>query len=65
MAKYEGMLNLKLMRTKRKMTQQELGMICGVNRKAISCYETGWRYPRRDMLKKLAEALACDIKDII
>lgn len=65
MAKYEGMLNLKLIRTKRKMTQQELGNLVGVNRKAICCYETGLRYPRRDMLEKLADALGCEIKDIV
>ena len=50
MAKYEGMLNLRLVRTKRKMTQRELGNLVGVNSKAISCYETGLRYPRRDIL---------------
>lgn len=65
MAKYEGMLNLKLMRTNRKMTQQELGDIVGVRRRAISCYETGVRYPRREMLEKLAAALKCEVKDIV
>lgn len=65
MAKYVGMLNLKLMRTKRKMTQQELGNLVGVNHKSICSYETGLRYPRRDMLEKLATALGCEIKDIV
>lgn len=65
MAKYEGMLNLRLVRTKRKMTQRELGDLVGVNSKAISCYETGLRYPRRDILDKLATALGCEIKDIV
>ena len=65
MAKYEGMLNLRLIRTKRRMTQRELGSRVGVNSKAISCYETGLRYPRRDILKKLAEALECEVKDIV
>ena len=55
MAKYEGMLNLKLMRTKRRMTQQELGERIGSNRKVICSYETGWRYPRRDVLEKACE----------
>lgn len=65
MGKREGMMNLKLMRTKRRMTQQELGIIIGVNGKAISCYETGLRYPRRKTLEKIAEALECEVKDIV
>ena len=59
------MLNLKLMRTKRRMTQQELGERIGSNRKVICSYETGWRYPRRDVLEKLANALECEVKDIV
>ena len=65
MKKREGMMNLKIMRTKRKMTQKELGHIVGVNIKAISCYETGLRYPRRETLEKIADALECDVKDIV
>lgn len=65
MAKHEGMLNLKLMRTKRGMTQGQLAEKVGVLRRSISCYETGWRYPRPETLKKMAEALDCDVKDIV
>ena len=32
---------------------------------AISAYEKGWRFPRRDILARLAETLECDIKDIV
>ena len=28
-------------------------------------YENGWRFPRRDILDKLAEQLECEIRDIV
>ncbi len=65
MGKHEGMTNLKVMRARRNMTQEELAKKAGVTLTTISYYETGHRFPRGDTLKKLAEALDCEIKDIV
>lgn len=65
MKKYKGMINMKLLRVKKNMTQGELAEKAGVKRMTISYYETGIRYPRRDILDKLAAALGCDVKDIV
>ena len=59
------MINMKLLRVKKSMTQGELAEKAGVKRMTISYYETGIRYPRRDILDKLAAALGCDVKDIV
>lgn len=65
MKKYKGMINMKLLRVKKNMTQGELAEKAGVKRMTISYYETGIRYPRRDILDKLADALGCEVKDIV
>lgn len=65
MHKYKGMKNLKIMRIKRNLTQKQLAEKVGVKYMTISYYEVGVRYPRRDILEKLAEALDCEIKDIV
>lgn len=65
MKKYKGMINMKLLRVKKNMTQGELAEKAGVKRMTISYYETGLRYPRREILDKLADALGCDVKDIV
>ena len=59
------MLNLKLLRMKKNLTQKELAEKVGVKHMTISYYETGYRFPRGGTLKKLAEALECEIKDIV
>ena len=56
---------MKLLRVKKNMTQGELAEKAGVKRMTISYYETGLRYPRREILDKLADALGCDVKDIV
>lgn len=56
---------MKIMRVKKNMTQGELAERAGVKRMTISYYETGLRYPRREILDKLADALGCDVKDIV
>lgn len=65
MAKYDPMLNLTMQRKKARKTQAELAATVGVVKNTISAYESGQRYPRRDMLKKLAAALNCEPKDLI
>lgn len=63
--KYSEMTNLKIMRIRRGMTQRELAKKVGVEFHAISAYENGWRFPRRDILDRLAEKLDCEVKDIV
>ena len=59
------MLNLKFIRIKKGLTQGELARKIGVCQNTISFYETGSRFPRRDILSKLAEALGCEVKDLL
>lgn len=59
------MLNLKIMRIRRGMTQVELAQKVGISQNALSFYEVGRRSPRMDVLYKLAEILDCDVKDIV
>lgn len=63
--KHPEMTNLKIMRIRRGLTQKELAEKVGVEWHAISAYESGWRFPRRDILSKLAEKLDCEVKDIV
>ena len=58
------MLNLKIMRIRRGLTQVELSERIGVSQNTISFYEIGKRYPSYKILCKLAEVLNCEIKDI-
>ncbi len=57
---------LKKIRTFRKMTMDEFGAALGLEGKnrsvRVSQYETGARYPKRDMLMKIAEVLQCNYK---
>ena len=63
--KYSEMTNLKIMRIRRGMTQRELAEKVGIEFHAISAYEKGLRFPRRDILARLAETLECEVKDIV
>ncbi len=62
---YQPMLNLKVARIKKGLTQAQLAEKLGVSQNTISFYETGARFPSRNNLYKLAEALDCDVKEII
>ncbi len=57
---------LKKIRTFRKMTMDEFGEALGLEGKNCSVrtsqYETGARYPKRNMLMKIAEVLQCNYK---
>ncbi len=62
---YKPMIGLKVMRIKKGMKQADLANKVGISQNAISMYETGIRFPNRSNLEKLANALECDIRDII
>ena len=63
--KYEPMTNLKIMRIKKGLTQIELSKKVGISDPLVFMYEGGYSFPRRDVLYKLAEALECEVSDII
>lgn len=65
MKKYKPMLNLKIMRIKKGMTQIELAQKIGKVSNTIYSYESGISAPRTETLDKLADALGCEIKDIV
>ena len=59
------MLELKILRVRKGMTQADLAEKVGVSQNTISLYEAGNRFPRNSVLEKLAAALECEVKDII
>ena len=65
MEKYKPMLNLKIMRIRKGMTQIELARKIGKSSNMIYFYESGLTAPRTETLEKLATALGCEIKDIV
>lgn len=64
-AKYEPMVNLKIMRIKNGMTQEELARKANISAVLVSLYERGQNFPRKGTLDALAKALNCDVRDII
>lgn len=54
-----------LIRTQKGLTQSELAEKIGVTQKDISRWETGERNPKTDKLLLIADALQCDLKDLI
>lgn len=49
------MLNLMLMRKKRKLTQKQLAEKIGISNQHISRYENGTLVPKADVLQKIAD----------
>lgn len=63
--KQTPLIKLKLKRIEKGFTQEELAKKVGVFFMTIYYYECGKRRPNSDMLKKLSEALECNVDDII
>lgn len=63
--KYPDMKNLTIARVKKGLTQKELARRLGLNDKQICNYEKGFRFPRREILEKLAKELDCKVSDIV
>lgn len=60
------MILLQRLRTKRKLTQEELSRASGIKQQTISAIESGKnKYPRVDTLAALARALRCTVDDLI
>ena len=52
-------------RKKRNLKQSELASIVGVDRTAVTRWESGEVNPRADRLLKIADALRCSIDDLL
>lgn len=59
------MNKIKSIRLKRGITQKELAEKIGVKQKDISRWENDVYKPKVDKLIQIAEALSCDIKDLL
>lgn len=44
-------------RKERKLTQSELGQLCGVAQRTVAAYESGERRPSPEVARKIGEAL--------
>lgn len=59
------MKKLKDKRIEKNLTLKQLAELVGTTYQAISHYETGRRFPKKEILCKLAEVLGCYIDDLI
>lgn len=57
--------NLYHMRSERNMTQEQLAMLMGVSRQAISKWESGRAYPEMDKLVRLCGIFECDLDELV
>lgn len=49
--------NMKAKRKEHKLTQTELGQICGIAQRTVAAYEAGERRPSPEVAQKIAQAL--------
>lgn len=61
---YKPMLELKINRIRKGLTQADLAQKVGVSQNTISMYESGLRYPKKSTIEKLAQVLNCQIEEI-
>lgn len=57
--------NLFHLRTGQNMTQEQLAMLMGVSRQAISKWESGRAYPEMDKLVRLCDVFECDLNELV
>jgi transcriptional regulator with XRE-family HTH domain len=57
-------INLRKARTKKKVSQEELGFRCDLHRTEISLLERGGREPRLGTIVKLASALDTSVEEL-
>ena len=57
--------NLRRLRIRRNLKQEDLAELVHVTRQTVSGWETGRRQPDLQMLQKLAEALDADVHELI
>lgn len=56
---------LKELRIKANMTQVELAQKLNVSQSAVSAWEKGDKFPRRDTLQALCKLLNCKVDDLL
>ena len=57
---------VRLLRTKKRLSQTELGDMCGLSLRTIRNYEVDRRYPKqREIYSKLAYALDCSVNYLL
>lgn len=59
------MNQIRKFRKKRNLKQSELAVLVGVNRTAVTKWESGAANPRTERLIKLADVLRCSIDDLL
>lgn len=52
-------------RQKRNLKQSELALLVGVNRTAVTKWESGEAEPRTSRLLKIADVLRCSVDDLL
>ena len=57
--------NLKLLRKKKNISQEQLGEKVGVSRQSVSKWETGEAYPEMNNILMLCRIFRCNINDLI
>lgn len=65
MQKYEPMKKLQKLRERENLSRTELAEKANITYMSILNYERGERFPKREILGKLALALNCEVSDII
>lgn len=58
------MIQIKVLREKKKITQDQMAEKLGIGRTAVSMWESGESKPRADKLPELARILGCTIDDL-
>lgn len=58
-------MKLKLIRTQKKYSQQQLANKIGVSRSTVAMWETNSSQPDNDMLKKLSSVLDCSVDQLL
>ena len=56
--------NIKRLRREKKLTQKQLGELCGINEANIRKYESGKQIPRLATIEKIAAGLEVDVVDL-
>ena len=57
--------NLQYLRAQRNMPQEQLAMLLGVSRQAISKWESGKAYPEMDKLLMICDLFGCTLGDLV
>ncbi|KAA8829460.1 helix-turn-helix transcriptional regulator [Bifidobacterium myosotis] len=57
--------NLQYLRSQRNMTQEQLAMLLGVSRQAISKWESDKAYPEMDKLLAICDLFGCTLDDLV